>query len=145
MSAADIQAAQPAVRKAVQAAVAPVHPEDDRIPGVSHVMWCDLPSAPARTPATPCSTALGGSTARPAAPVLGADGAARRQGRLAIGEAFVHESIIGSLFHCRVEAADEVGNRGRDPAERRRLGAGHRPQHDFVDERDPLAFGFIMR
>ena len=39
-TARDLIAWSPAVRAAAQAAVAPVHPEDDRINRVSHVMWC---------------------------------------------------------------------------------------------------------
>ncbi len=51
MSADDILKISPLVRKLVQEVVAPVHPEDDRIAGVSHVMWADKgkhPEADAR-------------------------------------------------------------------------------------------------
>src|SRR6185436_18267667 len=43
MTAPDIQRLSPAVREVVHRAVQPVHPEDERIAGMSHVMWCDAP------------------------------------------------------------------------------------------------------
>ncbi len=133
----------PLVRQAAQAAVAPVHPEDPRIYGVSHIQWCG-PARDARAHArnavfygsgaidrSPCGT---GSSARMAQ--LAA------KGRLAVGESFVHESIIGSLFDCRVEAAAHVGNH---PAIRPSVAGwariiGHNTI--FVDDRDPFAHGF---
>ena len=46
-----------------------VHPEDDRIRGVSHVMWCDKPRDPrARCAQRRLLRRQGRSTARPAAP-----------------------------------------------------------------------------
>jgi len=143
MGAGEIQRLSPLVREAVQAAVAPVHPEDARIAGLSHVMWCDAPRDPrahARNAVfygakgvdrSPCGT---GSSARMAQ--LAA------HGRLAVGEAFVHESIIGTLFDCRVEAAASVGNH---PAILPSVGGWARVigrNTILVDERDPLAFGF---
>jgi 4-hydroxyproline epimerase len=111
MSASRIVALSPLVRQAAQKRLAPVHPEDGRIHGVSHVMWCDEPRAAgahARNAVfygeraidrSPCGT---GSSARMAQLVA--------KGRLAVGEEFVHESLIGTLFHCRVEATATVGN-----------------------------------
>jgi 4-hydroxyproline epimerase len=143
VSAADIQRLSPLVRNAAQAAVAPVHPEDPRIAGVTHVMWCGParhPRAHARNAVfygdkaidrSPCGT---GSSARMA------QLAAR--GRLNIGDEFVHESIIGTLFDCRVEAAAQVAGRR---AIRPSVGGwariiGH--NRIIVDDRDPLAGGF---
>jgi len=143
MGAGEIQRLSPLVREAVQAAVAPVHPEDARIAGLSHVMWCDAPRDPrahARNAVfygakgidrSPCGT---GSSARMAQLVA--------RGRLAVGDAFVHESIIGTLFDCRVEAAASVGNH---PAILPSVGGWARVigrNTILVDERDPLAFGF---
>ncbi|ACA17848.1 proline racemase [Methylobacterium sp. 4-46] len=108
----DLVRLSPLVRQAAQAALAPVHPEDGRIRGASHVMWCDAPRNPradARNAVfygdkaldrSPCGT---GSSARMAQ--LAA------KGRLSVGQSFVHESIIGTMFDCRVEAAAEVGGR----------------------------------
>jgi len=145
ISAGEIVALSPLVRRAAQEKLAPVHPEDPRIRGVSHVMWCDKalnPRAQARNAVfygekaldrSPCGT---GSSARMAQ--LSA------RGKLAVGAEFVHESIIGTMFDCRVEAAARVGTY-----------AGIRPSvagwarvtgHNtiFVDERDPLAHGFQL-
>jgi 4-hydroxyproline epimerase len=146
MSAGDIQRLSPAVRAAVHEAVRPVHPEDDRIAGVSHVMWCDRPRHPeahARNAVfygakgidrSPCGT---GSSARVAQRVA--------RGQLTIGEPFVHESIIGTLFHCRAESEAVVGTY---PGVRPSVGGwarviGHNTI--YVDERDPLAFGFQLQ
>jgi proline racemase len=145
MSVLDLQRLSPAVRMAVQQAVQPVHPEDARISGLSHVMWCDAPKHPeadARNAVfygakgidrSPCGT---GSSARMAQRVA--------KGKLAVGEEFVHESIIGTLFRCRVEGEAVVGNYD---AIRPSVGGwariiGHNTI--YVDERDPLAYGFQL-
>ncbi len=135
----------PAVRRAAQAKLAPVHPEDARIAGVSHVMWCDEPRDPraqARNAVfygdkaidrSPCGT---GSSARMAQLVA--------KGRLWPGQDFVHESIIGTLFDCRVEGTATVGAL---PAILPSVAGwarviGHNTI--FVDDRDPLAHGFQL-
>ncbi len=46
MTSAEILTLSPLVREAVHRAVAPVHPEDPRIQGLSHVMWADRPKHP---------------------------------------------------------------------------------------------------
>ena len=48
------------------------------------------------------------------------------KGKLKVGDEFVHESIIGSLFKGRVEAAATVGNRRRHRPLDRGLGADDR-------------------
>ena len=146
MSAADIQAASPRVRAAAQAAVAPVHLEDDRIRDITHMMWCDTPRA-ARAHArnavfygdraidrSPCGTGTSARMAQLAA-----------RGRLSVGQEFIHESIIGTMFDGRVEAADEVG--GRSAIRPSVAGWARVIGHNtiFVDDRDPLAHGFIVR
>ena len=133
----------PLVRRAAQAAVGPVHPLDDRIEGVSHVMWCDAARdkrASARNAVfygeraidrSPCGT---GSSARMAQLVA--------RGRLAVGQEFIHESIIGTMFDCRVEAAAAVGSfRAIMPSV---AGWARVTGHNtiFVEDRDPLAHGF---
>jgi len=145
MSADALLRLSPLVRRIVQEKLSPRHPEDPRIGGVSHVMWCDAPRHPrahARNAVfygdkaidrSPCGT---GSSARMAQLVA--------RERLAIGEAFVHESIIGTLFDCRVEAAASVGNH---PAIRPSVAGWARiTGHNtiFVDDRDPLAHGFQL-
>ncbi len=145
MSAAGIQALSPLVRAAAQAAVAPVHPEDGRIRDITHMMWCDAPRA-ARAHArnavfygdraidrSPCGTGTSARMAQLAA-----------RGRLRPGSEFVHESIIGTMFDGRVEAAAEVGGRAAivpSVAGWARV-IGHNTI--FVDDRDPLAHGFVV-
>ena len=133
----------PLVRRAAQEKVAPVHPEDNRIRGVTHIQWCDKPRnarANARNAVfygdkaidrSPCGT---GSSARLAQ--LAA------KGRLKAGDNFVHESIIGTMFDCRVESEANVGNyRAIRPSV---AGWAQVTGHNtiFVDDRDPLAHGF---
>ncbi len=142
-TAQDLLCWSPAVRRAAQAAVAPVHPEDGRIRDVTHVQWCG-PARHKRAHArnavfygdaaidrSPCGT---GSSARLAQLVA--------RGRLGVGDEFVHESIIGSLFDCRVESAATVG---RQAAIRPSVAGWARiTGHNtiFVDDRDPFAHGF---
>jgi proline racemase len=66
------------------------------------------------------------------------------RGQLAVGEEFVHESIIGTLFNCRVEAATKVGNYTAIlPSV---AGWAQVIGHNtiYVDDRDPLAHGFQL-
>jgi 4-hydroxyproline epimerase len=103
LGATRILALSPQVRAAVRSAVDPVHPLDPTIRGVSHVMWTDRPKSPGAhgrnavfygdraIDRSPCGT---GTSAR-LAHLAGT-------GRLKPGEAFVHESIIGSQFIGRI-------------------------------------------
>jgi 4-hydroxyproline epimerase len=66
------------------------------------------------------------------------------RGALGAGDAFVHESIIGSRFTGRVEAAAEVAGR---PAIIPSIEGWARVtglNTIFVDERDPYAHGFQL-
>jgi 4-hydroxyproline epimerase len=99
------------VRTLMQAAFEPVHPVDERIRGVSHVMWTDRPKgegADGRNAVfygeraidrSPCGT---GTSARMAQLVA--------KGKLQVGDRFVHESYIGSRFIGRVEEAANLGD-----------------------------------
>jgi len=145
MSAAQITALSPIIRRAAQDKLVPVHPENERIHGVSHVMWCDKPRDPcahARNAVfygekaidrSPCGT---GSSARMAQ--LAA------KGRLAVGAEFVHESIIGTFFNCRIESIGRVGS--FDAIWPSVAGWARVIGHNtiFVDDRDPLAHGFQL-
>lgn len=133
----------PLVRRRVNEAIEIAHPEDDTIRGVSHVLWtgqATKPEADARNAVfygekaidrSPCGTGTSARMAQLAA-----------RGDLAVGQDFVHESIIGSLFKGRVERETRVGNH-----------AGIVPSIEgwarmtglntlFIDERDPFAHGF---
>ncbi len=135
----------PLIRERVNALGEFVHPEDERIAGVSHVLWASPPRAPgahARNAVflgergidrSPCGT---GTSARMAQLVA--------RGELEVGAEFVHESIIGSLFRGRVEGRTEVGGY---PAIRPSVGGWARiTGHNtiFVDPRDPFAHGFQL-
>jgi 4-hydroxyproline epimerase len=143
LSAGDIQRLSPILRARVNEAIQVVHPEDETIRGVSHVLWTGAPKDPkaqARNAVfygdkaidrSPCGT---GTSARMAQ--------LHARGALKTGDDFVHESIIGSLFRGRVEAETRVGNH-----------AGIVPSIEgwaritgfntiFIDERDPYAHGF---
>ena len=135
----------PVIRKLADQAVTMVHPENPSIKGVSHVMWTGAPrdkTAQGRNAVfygeraidrSPCGTGTSARMAHLAA-----------KGKLRVGDDFVHESIIGSLFEGRVESATEVGG----IAAIRPSVAGWARQHGintiFVDERDPFRHGFQL-
>lgn len=88
-----------------------VHPEDERISGLSHIMWTGetmSDEATARNAVfygdkaidrSPCGTGTSARMAQWAA-----------KDRLKKGEEFIHESIIGSKFIGRVEEHTKVGD-----------------------------------
>ncbi len=143
LSADAILRLSPALRDAVNRAIAVTHPEDETIRGVSHILWAGAPRDPrasARNAVfygaraidrSPCGT---GTSARMAQLVA--------RGRLRVGDDFIHESIIGSLFEGRVESAATVGGK---PAIRPSV-AGWARLHGLntilVDPRDPFWAGF---
>jgi len=143
LSVDQILAYSPVLRERINQAVDLVHPEIPSIRGLRHVMWCGPPhhaKAHKRNAVfygqrgidrSPCGTGTSARMAQLAA-----------KGELGLGDDFVHESIIGSLFECRVEAEAEVGNH---PAIVPVIGGWARVTgHNtiFVDERDPYAHGF---
>jgi 4-hydroxyproline epimerase len=99
------------LREAINASHSIVHPESSAIHGCSHVLWTAAstidPKATARNAVfygdkaidrSPCGT---GTSARMAQWYA--------KGRLEVGDHFIHESIIGSQFHCQVVATATVG------------------------------------
>lgn len=110
-SAAELVALGRALREDLNARYTFVHPEDPSIRGVRHCQWTGAPTRPgahARNAVlygegaldrSPCGT---GTSARLAQ--------LHARGRLALGEPFVHESLIGSLFTGRIEATTRVGD-----------------------------------
>jgi len=143
LSAETILRLSPIVRRLVNEAVTVIHPDDPTIRGVGHVQWTGAardPRAHARNAVfygdraidrSPCGTGTSARMAQLAA-----------RGRLSVGDDFVHESIIGSLFEGRVESATEVAS---FPAIRPSI-AGWARMHGlntiFVDDRDPFMHGF---
>ncbi len=143
MSVDQILRLSPIVRRRLNDVLTPVHPDDPTIRGVSHVMWTGTAKdarAQGRNAVfygaraidrSPCGT---GTSARMAQLVS--------RGDLHVGDEFIHESIIGSLFEGRVEASDAVGNH---QAIRPSIAGWARVtgyNTIFVDERDPYAHGF---
>ena len=100
----------PIVRRLLNEQYSFVHPADPAIKGLSHVQWTGAPRSPeahARNAVfygekaidrSPCGTGTSARMAQLAS-----------RGVLKPGDEFVHESIIGSLFRGRVEAATTVG------------------------------------
>src|SRR6185437_13359676 len=89
----------------------PVHPENETIRGCHHVIWTDEPAAgadgraataihPGWVDRSPCGT---GTSARMAQ--------RHARGWLALGDPFVHESIIGTRFTGRLVGETTVGGR----------------------------------
>jgi proline racemase len=66
------------------------------------------------------------------------------KGRLAVGGEFVHESIIGTTFECRVEAGAKVGTYTAIMPSI--AGWAQVTGHNtiYVDDRDPLVHGFQL-
>jgi 4-hydroxyproline epimerase len=143
LTAGEVQRLSPIVRNLMREKLEPIHPENTTIRGVSHVMWTGKPRDPKAhgrnavfygdraIDRSPCGT---GTSARMAQLVA--------KGKLKIGDRFVHESIIGSLFEGRVERAASVGNK---PAIMPSIAGWARVtgyNTIFVDDRDPFAHGF---
>jgi len=110
ISAGEIQRFSPLIRNLVNRAIEVAHPIDATIRGVSHVQWtgkAQTKGAHGRNAVfygdkgidrSPCGTGTSARMAQLAA-----------KGKLKAGDAFIHESIIGSLFEGRVEEETAVG------------------------------------
>lgn len=145
-SAVELVGLSPKLRAALNAKYEFVHPEKPEINGLSHILWTGAPRAPeadARNAVfygdkaidrSPCGTGTSARMAQLAA-----------RGKLKPGDDFVHESIIGSLFKGRVEAAAEVAGR---PAIIPSIAGWARVtgiNTIFIDDRDPFAHGFVVK
>ncbi len=142
----DIQRLSPELRRKANEKYRFVHPETPEIQGLSHVMWTGKPrlaGASARNAVfygdkaidrSPCGT---GTSARMAQLVV--------KGQLGIGDTFVHESIIGTSFIGtaleRVKVGDYEGI--RPCVEGWARVTGHNTI--FVNDRDPLRNGFLLK
>ncbi|MEZ2221618.1 4-hydroxyproline epimerase [Rhizobium sp. RCC_161_2] len=143
MSASDIVLLSQRLRDALSAVCDPVHPDDERIRGVHHAIWCD---AAGNENSDGRGAVFYGDKAIDRSP--GGTGTSARmaqlhaRGRLGIGDSFRNESLIGTVFEGRIEGAAIVGNM---PGILPSIGGwarviGHNTI--FVDDRDPLAHGF---
>lgn len=135
----------PKLRAALNAKYEFVHPENPAIRGLSHILWT---GAPKHAEATARNAVFYGEKAIDRSP-CGTGTSARMahwaaRGRLKAGDEFVHESIIGSLFRGRVEAAARVGDRDAIIPS---IGGWARQtgfNTIFIDDRDPYAHGFTV-
>jgi 4-hydroxyproline epimerase len=135
----------PVLRRAVNEVVSVAHPDDPTIRGVSHVQWTGAPRDPK---AHGCNAVFYGDRAIDRSP-CGTGTSARMaqlaaKGKLTVGDDFVHESIIGTLFDGRVEAAAQVGNHTAITPSVAGWARVHGLNTIFVDTRDPLAGGFSL-
>jgi len=120
-----------------------VHPEDPSICGLSHIQWTGKPrteEAHARNAVfygekaldrSPCGT---GTSARMAQWF--------DRGDLAVGDTFIHESIIGSIFKGRVAAETRVGDMKAMIPEIQGWARVTGLNTIFIDSDDPYAHGF---
>lgn len=144
--AADLLRWSPLLRAALNKAYSFVHPELPAINRLSHIMWTGEPTkqaANARNAVfygdnaldrSPCGT---GTSARMAQWVA--------KGMLRTGDSFVHESIIGSLFHGRVEEETMVGPYKAIVPSIAGWARVTGFSTIFIDDRDPYAHGFEVK
>lgn len=133
----------PIIRQKLNEKISPVHPEDDTVRGVSHILWAGpelTEDAQARNGVfygdkaidrSPCGT---GTSARMAQWVA--------RGKLKVGDDFIHESIIGSQFVGRVEKKVTVGHYDAIIPSIKGWARVTGLNSIIVDDRDPYAFGF---
>lgn len=136
----------PKLRAALNAKYEFVHPQHPAIRGLSHILWTGKPTVPgahARNAVfygekaidrSPCGTGTSARMAQLAA-----------KGKLAVGDEFHHESIIGSIFKGRVEASVTVA--GREAIVPSIAGWARQTGINtiFIDDRDPFAHGFVVK
>jgi 4-hydroxyproline epimerase len=145
VSVQDLLTWSPRLRAALNAKYAFQHPDHEDIKGLRHVLWTGAPRDPkaharnavfygeAAIDRSPCGTGTSARMAHWAA-----------KGQLKAGDDFIHESIIGSLFHGRVESETTVGGK---PAIIPSIGGWARVtglNTIFLDDRDPYAHGFSL-
>ncbi|UXU76538.1 MULTISPECIES: 4-hydroxyproline epimerase [unclassified Paracoccus (in: a-proteobacteria)] len=145
-SAGDLIGWSPRLRTALNRKYEFVHPELPQISGLSHILWTGAatqPGAHARNAVfygdkaidrSPCGTGTSARMAQLAA-----------RGQLHPGDEFWHESIIGSIFKGRVEAATTVA--GLPAIVPSVAGWARMTGYNtiFIDSRDPFAHGFVVR
>ncbi|QCW99755.1 4-hydroxyproline epimerase [Aggregatimonas sangjinii] len=120
-----------------------VHPENDTIRNLSHVLWTGNtidPKATARNAVfygdkaidrSPCGT---GTSARMAQWYA--------KGKLTVGDEFIHESFIGSQFHGKIEDVGKVGRFEAIVPSIRGWAKVYGHNTITIDDDDPYAHGF---
>lgn len=120
-----------------------IHPEDETILGLSHILWTGTPSSENITAKnaviygdkaidrSPCGT---GTSARMAQ--------WHAKGWLQPGEPFIHESIIGSVFDGRIEETTRVGEYAAVIPSIKGWARIYGENIITIDDDDPFAHGF---
>ncbi len=144
-TAGDLVRLSPILRRRLNEVADITHPENPGIKGISHILWTGAPRIPEATARnavfygdkaidrSPCGT---GTSARMAQ--------RHAKGLLKQGDAFIHESIIGSLFVGGIAAETMVADR---PAIIPTIEGWARVtglNTIFIDDRDPYAHGFLL-
>lgn len=123
-----------------------IHPEKPEINGLSHILWTGNtthPEATARNAVfygdkaidrSPCGTGTSSRMAQWAA-----------LGKLDVGDEFIHESIIGSLFKGRVEDRVKVGDYDAIIPSIAGWARMTGTNTILIDDRDPYAHGFVVK
>jgi 4-hydroxyproline epimerase len=144
-SAGDLVRMSPILRQRLNAKYAFQHPENETIRGLSHILWTGAPKAKeadARNAVfygdkaidrSPCGTGTSARMAQLAA-----------KGKLKVGDSFVHESIIGSLFKGRVVKEAKVGNYAAIVPSIEGWARVTGYNTIFIDDRDPYKHGFVV-
>ena len=121
------------------------HPEESDIRGLSHIMWTGAPTkeeADARNAVfygdkaidrSPCGTGTSARMAQIAA-----------RGELELGDTFVHESIISSMFTGCLEAETTVGGLPAIIPSIEGWARVYGHNSITIDARDPLSHGFLL-
>ncbi|MFT5385310.1 MAG: 4-hydroxyproline epimerase [Saprospiraceae bacterium] len=145
-TAGDLIRWSPIIRDRLNAQYSFVHPENENIKGLSHLLWTGAtisPEADGRNAVfygdkaidrSPCGT---GTSARMA------QWAAR--GKLKEGDTFIHESIIGSKFTGKVEAITKCGNYDAIIPSIEGWAKITGYNTIIIDDDDPYAFGFLVK
>ena len=140
-----IQKWSPVIRERLNQTGSFVHPEEQNIQGLSHIMWTGAPTkeeADARNAVfygdkaidrSPCGTGTSARMAQLAA-----------RGDLEPGDTFVHESIISSMFTGCLEAETTVGGLPAIIPSIEGWARVYGHNSITIDERDPLSHGFLL-
>ncbi len=144
-SADQLIAWSPVLRRRLNEAYSFIHPENPAIDRLTHIQWTGRPTvegAHGRNAVfygdkaidrSPCGT---GTSARIAQ--------LHGKGKLKVGDDFVHESIIGSLFRGRVERDATVADRAAIVPSIAGWARMTGLNTIFIDDRDPFAHGFSV-
>ena len=136
----------PVLRAALNKKYSFEHPENPTINKLTHILWTGQPTVPGATARnavflgekaidrSPCGTGTSSRMAQWYA-----------QGKLNVGDEFVHESIIHSLFHGRIEDTTRVAD--FDAIIPSIQGWARQTGFNtiFIDDRDPYARGFSVK